>query len=279
MFEVLIVIVGFFAGLTASVAGFGIGSFLIPLVSVQTGTKIAIALVSLPHFLGTSVRFWLLKNKVNRKILVRFGLLSAIGGLTGALLHSFFVSDLLQIIFAVMLISAGILGILQVTERVRLGNIGAAIAGLTSGFFGGLVGEQGGIRSVALLNFSVEKEAFIATATATGLIVDAVRMPVYFISGFDQVSQFLLILILSCVAVVAGTLAGNLVLKRISEESFKRIVSLLVLILGIFLLIVGLLYLRHAFSFFHFSQNFASKTDNLVLESHSAPIEKSEVKC
>ena len=233
-------VVGFFAGMTASVAGFGIGSFLIPLVSVRTGTKVAIAVVSVPHFLGTSVRFWLLKSKINRKILFRFGLLSAAGGLTGALLHSFFVNNLLQIIFAIMLILAGIVGVLQVSKRLRFGKKGAAIAGLASGFFGGLVGEQGGIRSVALLNFDVEKEAFIATATATGLIVDAVRMPVYFLTLFSQVSQFLFIIILSSAAVITGTLAGNVVLKRIPEESFKRIVSLLILILGIFLLIVGL---------------------------------------
>ncbi len=88
-FEFLTIFVGFFAGMTASVAEFGIGSFLIPLVSVRTGTKVAIALVSLPHFLGTGIRFWLLRAKVNRKIFIRFGLLSAAGGLAGALLHIF----------------------------------------------------------------------------------------------------------------------------------------------------------------------------------------------
>jgi uncharacterized protein len=240
VFEFLILIVGFFAGVTASVAGFGIGSFLIPLVSVQTGTKVAIALVSLPHFLGTSLRFWLLKSKVNRKILVRFGLLSAAGGLFGALVHTLFVSDLLQEIFGIMLLLAGILGVLQVSERLRFGKISASIVGLASGFFGGLVGEQGGIRSVALLNFNVEKEAFIATATATGLIVDAVRMPVYFLTQSSQVSQFLLIIILSSASVITGTLAGNLILRRIPEKSFKRIVSILILLLGIFLLVASL---------------------------------------
>jgi len=238
--EFLIVVVGFFAGMTSSVAGFGIGSFLTPIVGVQTGTKVAIALVALPHFLATGVRLWLLKAKVNRQILTRFGLLSAAGGLAGALLHAFFVSNLLQIIFAIMLIVAGILGILQVAERLRFGKARASIMGLASGFLGGLVGEQGGIRSVALLSFDIEKEAFIATAAATGLIVDVVRMPVYFLTQSSQISQFLLILILSSSAVIAGTLVGNIVLKRIPEESFKRIVSLLILLLGIFLLIISL---------------------------------------
>jgi uncharacterized membrane protein YfcA len=239
-FDLLVVIVGFLAGMTASVAGFGIGSFLIPLVSTQAGTKIAVALMSLPHFLGTSVRFWLLKSKINRKILVRFGLLSAAGGLIGALIHVFFVSNVLQIIFAVMLVVAGILGVFQVSERIRFGKIAAGVVGFASGLFGGLVGEQGGIRSVALLNFDIEKEAFIATATATGLIVDAVRMPVYFISQAGVLGQFLVILVLSIVAVVVGTLAGNLMLRRIPEGIFKRMVSALILILGSFLLIISM---------------------------------------
>jgi hypothetical protein len=241
MFYFELIAVGFLAGMIASVAGFGIGSFLIPLISIRTGAKIAIALASLPHFLGNGVRFWLLKSKVNRKILIRFGLLSAIGGLGGALLHTFFVSNLLQIVFALMLVLAGVLGVLQVSERLRFGKASAAVIGLVSGFFGGLVGEQGGIRSVALLSFDVEKEAFIATATATALIVDAVRMPVYFLTQSNEVAQFLIILIFSSIAVVAGTLAGNMVLKRIPEESFKRIVSFLILLLGVFMFTIALL--------------------------------------
>jgi uncharacterized membrane protein YfcA len=239
MFEIFVVLVSFLAGMTASVAGFGIGSLLIPLVSIRTGTKIAIALVSLPHFLGTALRFWLLKAKVNRKILIRFGLLSAIGGLAGALLHTFFVSDILRIVFSVMLIVAGTIGVLQISERLRFGKIGAAVAGFASGLFGGLVGEQGGIRSVALLNFDVEKEAFIATATATGLIVDAVRMPTYFLTQSNQISGFLFLIVLTSIPVLFGTLAGNVVLRRIPEAFFKRTVSLLILVLGIFLLIVS----------------------------------------
>ncbi len=112
--------------------------------------------------------------------------------------------------------------------------------GFASGLFGGLVGEQGGIRSVALLNFDIEKEAFIATATGTALIVDAVRMPVYFVSQATILAQFLIILILSSVSVIIGTLVGTLLLKRIPEISFKRMVSAFVLILGVFLLVISL---------------------------------------
>ena len=55
---------------------------------------------------------------------------------------------------------------------MRLGKTAAVVAGIGSGFFGGLVGNQGGIRTGALLSFDVEKEKFIATATAIAIVVD-----------------------------------------------------------------------------------------------------------
>ena len=138
-----------------------------------------------------------------------------------------------------MLTLAGVLGVLQVSDRLRLGKISSSVVGLASGFFGGLVGEQGGIRLV-LLGFDIKKEAFIATATATGLIVDVVRMPVYFATQYSLIGQFAQIVVLASISVMAGTLAGNKILKRIPEESFKRIASFLILLLGILLLIESL---------------------------------------
>jgi hypothetical protein len=55
---------------------------------------------------------------------------------------------------------------------MRFGRITGYMAGALSGLFGGLVGNQGGIRSAALMGFDINKEAFVATATAIGLVVD-----------------------------------------------------------------------------------------------------------
>ena len=54
-----------------------------------------------------------------------------------------------------------------------------ALFGLVSGFFGGVAGNQGGLRSAALMAFGLPPLGFVATATATGLLVDAARTPVY----------------------------------------------------------------------------------------------------
>ncbi|HVH87686.1 MAG TPA: hypothetical protein VM912_13245 [Terriglobales bacterium] len=41
----------------AAVSGFGIGSLLTPLLAARYGTKLAIAIVSIPHLIATTARF------------------------------------------------------------------------------------------------------------------------------------------------------------------------------------------------------------------------------
>ena len=73
----------------ASVAGFGIGSILTPLLAIQMGTKVAVAAISIPHFIATVIRFWLIRRQVNRKAPTAFGTASAAGGLVGAVFIRF----------------------------------------------------------------------------------------------------------------------------------------------------------------------------------------------
>src|SRR5438105_3586825 len=84
-----------------------------------------------------------------------------------------------------------------------------AAAVLASGVFGGLVGNQGGIRSAALMGFDVSKESFVATATAIALLVDVFRMPVYAATQHAQIAGAWVAILLATLGVVVGTLAGK----------------------------------------------------------------------
>jgi uncharacterized membrane protein YfcA len=83
----LLTFAGIVAGAIAAISGFGIGSILTPLLAAWMGTKLAVALVSIPHFIGTALRFAVIRQHVNRRVLWSFGITSAAGGLIGALLH------------------------------------------------------------------------------------------------------------------------------------------------------------------------------------------------
>ena len=162
------------AAAIAAVAGFGIGSLLTPAFGLVVDTRLAVAAVSIPHAIGTVVRFWTLRRHIDGSVLGRFGIASAVGGLAGALLHNRAGAPWLTVIFGALLLFVAASEMSGLSRRMRFHGAVAWVAGVVSGLFGGLVGNQGGIRSAALLGFDLDKRAFVATATATGLIVDAV---------------------------------------------------------------------------------------------------------
>jgi uncharacterized protein len=225
------------AGAIAAIAGFGIGSVLTPVLSIQFDVRLAIALVSLPHLAGTFVRFLLVRTHIDREVLLGFGAASAIGGLTGAALQAVVQSAALAIIFGLLLVFAGGGSLTGFAQRMRFsGRRSALIGGALSGLLGGLVGNQGGVRAAALLGFDVEREAFVATATAVALIVDGARIPVYLATqGTGLAMQWPLISLLA-IGAVAGTLLGERTLRRMNEAIFRRVVGVLLLVLGAYTL-------------------------------------------
>jgi uncharacterized membrane protein YfcA len=169
--------------------------------------------------------------------LLNFGIASAICGLIGAVLHAFLTSIVLSRVFGGLLVLAGISSLIGLMERLDLPRWAAWVAGGLSGIFGGLVGNQGSIRSAALLGFHVPRDAFVATATAIALLVDAGRVPVYLGTQWSSILQRWPQVVIALAGVVVGTLVGTRLLRRIPESLFKHIVGLLVLAIGIYMLV------------------------------------------
>jgi uncharacterized membrane protein YfcA len=234
--SLLLTLAGILAGAIASISGFGIGSILTPLLAAWIGTKLAVAVVSIPHFIGTALRFVVIRHHVDRRVLLTFGATSAAGGLVGALLHIWMRSAVLGYVLGVLLVFAGFMGITGLAARMNFGKRAAWFAGALSGIFGGLVGNQGGIRSAALLRFNLRRDAFVATATAIALLVDIFRMPVYAFVQFHQIASQWQIAAFAAVGVVIGTISGKWMLQRIPENVFRMMVSGIILVLGIWML-------------------------------------------
>jgi uncharacterized membrane protein YfcA len=167
--------------------------------------------------------------------------MSAAGGLVGALLHSVLSNRVLTLVFAVLVAFAGLTALTGSARRMRFGSRMAWIAGAVSGMLGGLVGNQGGIRSAALLGFRLERRAFVATATAIGLFVDGTRTPVYLATAGREMLSNASLIALSTIGALVGTLLGTAVLQKIPEDTFTRIVGVLIFGLAIFMFIRAVL--------------------------------------
>src|SRR5690349_11876167 len=200
MTAVLLFVAAILGGAIAALAGFGIGSILTPLLALSVGTKQAVVAVSIPHLVATGMRFWSLRYKIDRNLLKNFGIASACGGLLGGLL-----------------VFAGLSGLTGLSRKMRFGRKIAWVGGALSGLLGGLVGNQGGVRSAAMLGFNLDAKTFVATATAIALIVDGARMPVYFFTSPETVHRLGAWIAIMVAGVAIGTLLGGKVLARIPE--------------------------------------------------------------
>lgn len=239
LFEIVFTLAAVIAGGVAAVTGFGIGSLLTPLLALQTGTKVAVAAVAIPHAIGSAFRFWKLRRHVDRRILLGFGIASAIGGLVGAVLHSWITSRALSVVFGSLLILAAVAELTGWVQRVNWGRAAAWIAGALSGMLGGLVGNQGGIRSAAMLGFNVPKESFVATATAVALFVDGARLPVYLVSNGREIARIWQLTLVGSIGVVVGTLMGTRLLGHLPERAFRRVLAILLLLLGLYMIVAA----------------------------------------
>jgi uncharacterized membrane protein YfcA len=230
-------VVSVFSGAAAAVAGFGIGSLLTPLLALELGGVAAVAAVVVPHAIATALRAWRLRRAIDWGVLRRFGILSAAGGLAGALLFARLGgTTILRVLGALLVLTAATV-LSGWTERVRLHGGIVWPLGFLSGFFGGVAGNQGGLRAAALLGFGLTPAAFVATSTAVGLLVDAARVPIYLQRAGPAIAAAWLSIVVASLGVVAGTLLGERLLLGLSPERFRRIVAALVGVLGIWLLV------------------------------------------
>jgi len=220
------------SGAVAAVTGFGIGSLLTPVLALQVDTRLAVAAVSIPHLVGTSLRFWLMHGGVDRRVLWSFGLTSAAGGLVGAMLSGAASNRGLTIVFGILLLFAAFSEVSGLARRMRFRGWVAWVAGALSGLLGGLVGNQGGIRSAALIGFGLRKELFVGTATAIALFVDGARVPIYLYTQHDEMRAMVPWIALAIAGVVTGTIAGSRALGRIPDVWFRRVLALVLVLLG-----------------------------------------------
>jgi uncharacterized protein len=237
VFALVIFIAAVLSGATASVVGFGIGSLLTPLMAIEVGTALAVSLVTLPHALATSVRCWRLREHIDRAVLVRFGILSAAGAVAGALTYTRLGPTALTRVLGGLLILTSVAQLTGWTRRWRPRGVGVGLFGLLSGFFGGIAGNQGGLRSAALLAFDLTPLRFIATATATGVLVDAARTPIYLWHSGAGIFRYWPLISTAALGVLIGTVIGERLLLGLSPKRFGLLIGIAVGLLGVTLLV------------------------------------------
>ena len=232
-------LVAVLGGAVAAVSGFGIGSLLTPFLLLSFPASEAVAIVAVPHAVATTVRLWRLRGDVHRPTFRQFGIASAAGGLIGAALQPILGSRELTIVLAALLLAAGCGELLKRSIPLPATPFWRLAGGTLSGLFGGLVGNQGGIRAAALLGFRLETRAVVATATASALLVDAARVPIYLLARGQVLADTVPLWLTGTAGVVLGTFLGVPLLSRVPPQLYRQIVGGLLVVLGLSLAVAS----------------------------------------
>lgn len=139
---------------------------------------------------------------------------------------------MLGLILGVFLIILSLIFLIFKNLVVKDSNRNAITGGVLSGLSAGLLGTGGAIRGITMAAFKIDKATFIATSAAIDFGVDASRTVIYYYNGYMHQEHLYIAGLLLIVAIV-GTWIGKRILAYFSQEQFRTLVLVLILIIGI----------------------------------------------
>ena len=247
---VIICLVAFFTAVLTFFSGFGLGTILAPVFAIFFPIDIAIALTGVVHFTNNLFKIALVGKNTDKAVLLRFGIPAILASFAGAwlllkftVLPTFLQYELwgrafevtpVKLIIALLLIVFSLLEISPSFQKVQFGKNKLVWGGILSGFFGGLSGIQGAIRSAFLIKSGLSKEAYIATGVIIACLVDFTRLSVY-ASRFTSANlhENLTLLISATLSALAGAYFGKKLLKKVTLRSIQLIVAVMLIFISI----------------------------------------------
>ncbi len=252
---ILIVIVSFLASMLTLFSGFGLGTILLPAFGLFFPIQVAVALTGIVHLLNNLFKTNLLWRHASMSHILRFGIPSVIGGFLGAWLllsvsqieghlavwhwqdHVFEIKTL-KVVIALLMILFALQETLPALKNMNFPRKYLPFGGLVSGFFGGLSGHQGALRSAFLINAGLAKEQFIATGVIIACMVDLTRIPVY-LSRFQaqKIIDEWQILVLATLSAFLGAWIGMKYMKKVTLQSVQRITAIMIVVIAVLLML------------------------------------------
>ncbi|MFA6057511.1 MAG: sulfite exporter TauE/SafE family protein [Taibaiella sp.] len=251
MIEILVPsAVAFFVSILTFFSGFGLGTILTPVFIIFFPVDLAIALTGIVHFFNNIFKLILVGRKADKQVVLQFGIPAIIAAFTGAYLllqvtdaaplfsytawHKTFEVYPVKLTIAILLILFGAMELIPYFNRLQFGKDKLYLGGLLSGFFGGLSGNQGALRSAFLVKAGLSKEVFVATTAVVSTLVDFTRLSVYatrFSSTGLKENSFLILC--ATLSAITGAYLGNKLLKKVTLKFVQTLVAVMLILFSL----------------------------------------------
>ena len=239
-------------------SGFGLGTLLMPVFAIFFPVEVAITATAAVHLANNVFKLVLVGRHANWGIVARFALPAAVAAFGGAWLLKYIgklpglatVSlagvivqiEPVKLAIGALIITFALFDLLPPSKRTGLSQKYLPVGGALSGFFGGLSGHQGALRSAFLIRLGLDRHGFIGTTVICAVMVDVSRLLVYGLAllgpqqaptatGDDH--QHLLHLVAAAAgAAFVGSFVGTRLIQKVTIQLIQRVVAAMLIALG-----------------------------------------------
>jgi uncharacterized protein len=233
--DLALALVAFASELLGTISGFGSSTFFVPSAIFFERAQFVLALTGILHCFGNFSKILLFRKNFDWKVFFLLSLPFVVFTGVGALLVARYGVQNVQPVLGGFLVAYGLFALFKSDRPIRFPRWVAiplsAISGLSTGF----IGTGGAIRGVALSAIGVPKNSFIAISSAIDMGGDLLRTAIYLANGFMNWSEWFYIPLLA-VASYCGAKVGQILLRRIKQRHFEKVVSIFILISGVMML-------------------------------------------
>lgn len=247
---IIISVTAFLVSLLTFFSGFGLGTILTPVFMIFFPVDLAIGLTGVVHFFNNLFKLLLVGRQADKQVLIRFGIPAVIAALLGSWLL-INITDLqplfayqmfgrtfevfpVKLIISVLLILFTTIDLIPYFNKLQFGTDKLPIGGVLSGFFGGLSGNQGALRTAFLIKAGLSKETFVATAAVVSTFVDFTRLGIY-ATRFSKagLTDNLTLVICATLSAITGAYIGNKLLKKVTLRFLQLTIATMLIIISI----------------------------------------------
>jgi len=221
----------------STLSGGGASLLLMPLITFTMGAKSVAPVMTLGIAMSSSSRIYYFWKHIDWNLFKVLFPSTILGSFLGARLFAELSSDYLQIIIGVFLL-ATVYQFFQKEKTVYTRKIKTwhfVPIGFLISFLSGLIGGVGPLMNSAYINYGMTKESLIGTRSANAVVLHLTKILSYAYFGYvtGEVLKFGIILGISA---VLGNYIGKILLGKISEVTFRKIVISTMVVSGALML-------------------------------------------
>ena len=222
----------------AGVAGFGGGVVALPVLVWVFGVREAIPILSISQLLSTASRIWLHRDGISWPVVRYF----ALGALPLSVLGSFIFiaidTTLLVRILGVMMLLFLVYTRMPIGRNFTMKLWAFTPLGAATGFGSAFLGIPGPFAAVFYLAYGLAASPYIGTSSLGMGLIQVPKLIIFGAGGLLTPRVLLLGIGLGAIAAFAAYL-GRIILRRVPESVFPKIITVMLLVSGIVFLIRG----------------------------------------